>query len=51
MQTVTDLSMDKVDPDSLQLLMDKGDDMWDESKVKVKKMINSICDERFAPKD
>ncbi len=35
MQVESSLRMDRVDPDSIKLLMDDGDKMWNENKEKV----------------
>lgn len=47
MQTISDLSMDKVDEKSIELLLNAGDKMWQENKRMVKRMIRKICDEKF----
>ena len=49
MQTVTDLGMDKVDPESIEKLQNAGKQMWDDNKIQAKKMIRTIVDERFGP--
>ena len=48
MQTVSTLSMDKVDKASIDLLLNAGDQMWSENKDEVQQMIREICDDRFS---
>ena len=50
MQIVSDIGMDKVDPKSIAGLKKNGMDLWDLNKEKMTKMLNTIIDERFAPK-
>ena len=40
--------MDKVDEASIKLLLDAGNQMWEENKEEVQKMIREICDDRFS---
>lgn len=47
LQTVTDLPLDKTDPESIQALIDKGNEVRDENKEAIKAIIEQVVDEKF----